>query len=122
MVTLFYCLRRPSSMTFEEFGAHWNGPHAELVKRLAPKLGVLRYIQHHALAPEAARVMQGMRGLEEPFDGVAEICFESMEALQKGNLDPSVADAQAELAGDEAKFIDFARSSILFTEAKAVIS
>jgi len=121
MVVIHYCLRRRPDLSFEEFSAYWNGPHADLVKRLAPRTGVVRYVQHHAIAPEAARVMQGMRGLEEPFDGVAEIGFESLEALERGNIDPSTAEAQALLAEDERKFIDFSRSAILFTEARPVI-
>ncbi|WP_068073598.1 EthD domain-containing protein [Novosphingobium lentum] len=121
MITIHYCLHRKPGLSLEEFSAYWNGPHADLVKRVAPAIGVIRYVQHHAIAPEAAVAMQAMRGLQAPFDGVAEIGFESFEALERGNLDPAAAAAQAELAQDEAKFIDLARSAILFTQAKKVI-
>lgn len=122
MVTIHYCLRRRTDLSFEEFSAYWNGPHAELVKRLAKKIGVVRYVQHHAMVPEAAIAMSQGRGLQEPFDGVAEISFESFDALERGNLDPAAAQAQAELTADELKFIDLSRSAILFTQAKPVIA
>lgn len=121
MVTIHYCLRRRPDLSFEEFSAYWNGPHAALVQRLAAQIGVVRYVQHHAMIPEAAQAMSAARGLQEPFDGVAEICFESVAALERGNLDPAAAAAQALLTADEQHFIDLSRSAILFTQAKPVI-
>jgi EthD domain len=121
MITIHYCLHRKPGMSLEDFSAYWNGPHAALVKELAPQIGVIRYVQHHAVLPDVALAMQAMRGLAEPFDGVAAISFESAEALERGNTDPAAAAAQARLAEDEAKFIDLARSSILFTNPLAVI-
>lgn len=66
-------------------------------------------------------MMQSQRGLEEPFDGIAEITFESFETLKKGNIDPSAAVSQALLSEDETRFIDLSRSAILFTQANEVI-
>ena len=121
MVVIHYCVRRKPGMSFKDFSAYWSGTHAALVRRLAPQIGVIRYVQHHAIAPDAALQMRQMRGTSESFDGVAEIGFESFEALAKGNLDPAAAEAQVLLAEDEARFIDTPRSSILFTESRQVI-
>lgn len=121
MITLFYCLRRLPTMTFDEFSNYWNGPHAALVSSHAQELGIVRYVQHHGVAAEAALAMQVARGLQDPFDGIAEICFESFEALERANLSADAAAAQATLALDEDRFIDRARSSIVFTESKPVI-
>jgi hypothetical protein len=121
MVILQYCIRRLPALTPEEFSAYWRGPHAELVKSIAASIGVIHYVQHHSIAPEAARQMIAARGLEEPFDGIAEIGFESFESLLRGNLDPNAAAIQARLAEDEAKFIDFKRSTVLFSQANQVI-
>jgi hypothetical protein len=121
MMTIHYALRRKPGMSFEDFSTYWRGPHAALVASLADRLGIVGYIQHHAVLPEAALAMQGMRGTEAPYDGVAAISFASAEDLERGNVDPAAADAQRLLAEDEARFIDFANSSIFFTSAHEVL-
>lgn len=122
MITIHYALRRKADMSFEEFSAYWRGPHAMLVKSLAPQLGIVRYVQHHAVIPEVAAAMQVARGTADPFDGVAAISFASADDLARGNVDPASADAQRLLAEDEANFIDFAGSSIFFTQAHEVVA
>ncbi len=122
MITIHYCLHRKPGLSFEEFSAYWRGPHAELVRSLAPRLGVARYVQNHAVIPEVAAQMQALRGTSEPFDGVAAISFATAEDLVRGNTDPLAAEAQKLLAEDEAKFIDIGRSAILFTTAHEVIA
>lgn len=108
-------------MTREEFSAYWSGPHADLVRSLAGRLGIVRYVQNHAAIPEVAAQMRAMRGTAEPFDGVAAISFAGPDDLARGNTDPAAAEAQALLAEDEAKFVDIPRSVIVFTGANEVI-
>ena len=107
MITIHYALRRKADMSFEDFSAYWRGPHATLVKSLAPQLGIVRYVQHHAMIPQAAAAMQAARGTAAPFDGVAAISFASADDLTRGNVDPASADAG---------------SSIFFTQAHEVIA
>lgn len=121
MITIHYALRRKSGLSLDDFSAYWRGPHAELVRSLAPQLGVVRYVQHHAAIPDVAAAMQAMRGTAAPFDGVAAISFASAEDLAKANVHAAAADAQRLLAEDEANFIDVASSSILFTTEYEVI-
>lgn len=121
MLTIHYCLRRKPGMSLEDFFAYWRGPHADLVSSLAEELGIARYVQHHAVLPEVALQMQGLRGTGAPFDGVAAISFASAEDLARGNVDPAAADAQRRLAEDETRFIDIGNSVIFFTEAYEVI-
>lgn len=121
MITIHYALRRRADMSLDDFSAYWRGPHADLVKSLAPRLGIVRYIQNHAVLPEVATAMQAMRGTAAPFDGVAAISFASADDLARANVDPAAADAQRLLAEDEAKFIDITSSSILFTSEQEVI-
>lgn len=122
MITIHYCLRRRPDLTLEAFSAYWRGTHADLVKSLADRLGIVRYVQHHAEIPEVAAQMAAMRGTGQPFDGVAAISFASADDLARGNTDPAAADAQALLAADEAQFIDIANSVIFFTSAHEVVS
>ena len=113
-VTLLYCLRRLQHLSHEQFLAYWSTEHAQLVAEVGPRLGVIRYVQHHGVHMGAAFAMQASRGLAEPFDGIAAISFASWESLEKGNLDQESAAAQARLAADEACFIDHSRSSMIF--------
>lgn len=122
MITIHYCLHRKPGLSQEEFTAYWRGPHADLVRSLAKRLGIARYVQNRAIIPEVAVQMQAMRGTSEPFDGVAAVSFATPEDLARGNTDPLAAEAQMLLAADEAKFIDIGRSAILFTTAHEVIA
>lgn len=122
MITIHYCLRRKAGLSLAEFSEYWKGTHAELVLSLADRLGIVRYVQNHAVIPEVTQEMSRMRGSAEPFDGVAAISFASAEDLARSNTDPASADAQQLLAEDEAKFIDVANSVILFTAAHEVIA
>ena len=122
MITIHYCLRRKSGLSLTEFTEYWKGKHADLVSALADQLGIVSYVQNHAVIPEVAKEMSAMRGSAEPFDGVAAISFASAEDLARSNVDPESAHAQLLLAEDEAKFIDVANSVILFTAAHEVIA
>jgi hypothetical protein len=122
MITLFYCLRRLPTLSVEEFSAYWSGPHARLVCSHSAKLGIVRYVQHHGVSQEAALAMQAARGLQTPFDGIAEICFQDFDSLERANLSPQAAAAQAALAEDEDRFIDRLRSSIVLARAKTIIA
>lgn len=122
MISIFYCLRRKPGLSPEEFAAYWCGPHADLVRSLAGRLGIARYVQNHGTLQALAAQMQALRGTADGFDGIAEISFASPDDLARGNTDPAAQDAQHLLAEDEAKFIDIARSVILFTSAQEVIA
>jgi len=121
MITIHYALHRKAGMSPQDFNAYWRGPHAALVQSLASELGIVRYIQHHAIMPEVAAAMQALRGTSAPYDGVAAISFANPSDLEKANVDPATANAQRLLAEDEARFINIAASSIFFTEEYGVI-
>lgn len=121
MITIHYCLRRKAGMSFTDFSEYWRGPHAELVKSLSNRLGIVQYVQNHATLPDVAHQMQEMRGTADPFDGIAAISFASAEDLIRGNTDVAAANAQRILAEDEERFIDLGRSVILFTTAQKII-
>ena len=120
MVKLLYCLRRRADMSFDQFGAYWSGPHAALVSRHAPVLGILRYVQSHAIAPDANTALQANRQTLQAYDGVAEIYFKDLSTMAEANLTAQAQAAQAELTADEDKFID--RScSVLFVAQEHVV-
>lgn len=110
MLKTVYMLRRKQGMTIEEFQRYWREVHGPLVCKHGPILGLKRYVQVHTRLPEGARRADPLRGeMQEPYDGVAELWFDPASAT--GSEQERRAAAR-ELAEDEAKFIDFARSAI----------
>jgi hypothetical protein len=65
-------------------------------------------------------MLQGRNGgSPEPFGGVAELWFDSLEAM--GGDDPAAAQANADLFEDETNFIDLANSPMWIAEENIVV-
>lgn len=111
MIKLTFALRRKPEMSREEFQRYWRGTHAALVAERADVLRIRRYVQVHTSTEvdglhRAFQVRNDDCG--EPFDGVAELWFDSLDDL--GTDDAAVRAAQAELLADERNFIDLSNS------------
>ncbi len=120
MLKLVYCLRRKPELSVEDFQRYWRDVHAPLVSDRAELLGIKRYIQAHTSMPEVNGILQQRNGgSPEPFDGVAEIWVETLDAL--ASEDPAVQQAAADLLADEGNFIDLARSPIWIAQENVVI-
>ena len=66
--------------------------------------------------------LSGFRGSPEPFDGVAEIRYESLEALEALGRDPEGRAASRLLRDDEDRFVDSKRSPIWIAEEREIVS
>jgi len=113
MIRLIFVLRRKPSLSRDEFQKYWHEVHGPLVASHATTLNILRYVQDHTLDDPMNDRMAGDRGgMEQPYDGVAELWWTTREALA-ATLGNSVAQTAAqELLEDEAKFIDLANSPL----------
>ena len=120
MIKLVFCLKRRPEMTREEFQAYWYDKHAPLVRSHAEVLGIRRYVQVHTVSHPLNAAIQASRGTPPEYDGVAELWFDSLEAIA-ANPSPEAATAGAALLEDEGKFIDLANSPVWFAEEKPVI-
>ncbi len=124
MLKLTYCLHRLPVLSRDEFQAYWRDKHAPLVAEAAPVLGIKRYIQQHtAESPIVAATAEGRgmaHGPETDFDGIAELWFESEEAVIAATSTEEGLRHAHILADDEAKFIDFSRSRVLVSQANEV--
>ncbi|MCL3819852.1 EthD domain-containing protein [Aeromicrobium wangtongii] len=118
MYKLLFCLRRRSDLTREEFLTHWHGPHADLGRAGASAIGAVRYVQNHTVDHPMNDALRESRGAPEPFDGVVELWFESLDAVGTTFTDREARRAIAALVADEPNFIDLDRSPIFVTEAK----
>jgi len=122
MIKIVYCLTRKNGLSRAEFQDYWRNNHAPLVRAHAAILGIERYVQSHTLdslfGDAANRARAGVSG----YDGVAELWFASLEALERGAGDPEAVEAGRILLEDEARFIDFARSPLFLAQEHEIIA
>ncbi|MBW8813014.1 MAG: EthD domain-containing protein [Caulobacterales bacterium] len=121
MIKLTFCLVRLPHLTREAFQAYWRGTHAPLVASVAEALRIRRYVQLHSAAAEASAGMRASRGAPEDFDGVAELWFDSLEAVIENGRRQEARAAAALLLEDERRFIDLPRSPIWWGEEKVIV-
>ena len=116
MIKLVYCLRRRADVEPAEFHRYWLEDHGPLVRGFAQAIGASKYIQSHTIAPEMNALFAESRGLAPAYDGITEVWWASMDALQAGMSSDEGRKAHAALKDDEAKFIDFSNSRVFMTE------
>jgi len=112
VLKLTFCLRRKPGLSLAEFQDYWLNKHGPLVRRLQPALGMARYVQVHRRDDELGLGLAKVRGAPEPYDGVAELWWESEEAFKASGRTPEGREAGRLLLEDEAKFIDLTRSPL----------
>lgn len=111
-VKVLFCLRRRAGMTAEEFRQYWRHEHGPLGASLAEVLGAERYVQNHPVEGPLNDALRTARGTPLPFDGVAELWFPGVEALEASLADRASRRAARVLRDDEAAFVDAAASPI----------
>jgi uncharacterized protein (TIGR02118 family) len=121
MIKLVFAIRRRADMSAEEFHRYWREEHGPLARRLLSELGARRYVQTHTLESDLNQALAEARGTQEPYDGLAEVSWESLDALVAAAGSEEGQRANATLTEDEARFIDFERSSLFLTEEHAFI-
>ncbi len=115
MVKLVFCCRRKEGMTVEAFQRRWLDVHGPLVRRLREHLPMMkRYVQSHTLEGPVNEGLRASRGTAEAYDGITEVWFDDLESMG-GDGGQAALDASQALLEDEAKFLDFARSSVFLT-------
>lgn len=112
MIKLIVAIRRRADLSVEEFQQHWRTRHAELVLTCpAAQRLVRRYVQCHTMLSQYA---EG----EPPFDGTAELWFDSAEDKDSFFSDP---DYLVSIQPDEGRFADMARTVSFMTEEHPVM-
>jgi len=106
MVKLVYCITRKPGMSREAFLDYWRGVHAPIGRRIP---GLRRLVQSWTvpIPGDAA---------EPAFDGMAELWFDSPEALLAARRS---AEWRAS-SEDEANFVDRAKVAYFVTEEAEV--
>ena len=121
MIKLTFCLVRLPHLTREAFQAYWIGTHGPLVASVAETLMIRRYVQLHSLPAEANAPIRAARQAPSEYDGVAELWFDSLEALAANGQRPEAQAAGALLLEDERRFIDLPKSPLWWGEEKPIV-
>lgn len=120
-IKLVYLLRRKPGVSREDFQAYWRDKHGPFVAERSPQFGIRRYVQSHAFDnPLDAMMVQSRGTLDEGFDGVTEIWWDSLASFMAAAGTPDGAKAAQAFVDDEANFVDFSRSIAFFTREHVV--
>ena len=98
-------------MTREEFKDYWMNNHGPFFMSNAEAMGAKKYVQSHTIDSPLNEGLRNSRGMLPAYDGVAEVQFDSEEALMQGMSSPEGQKLGAELLKDESNFIDHSKSS-----------
>ena len=101
MIKLIYCITKKLEMSHEDFFEYWRNIHGPIGARIP---GLLRLVQSHT-------IRDSNDAREPDYDGVAELWFEDMAALQEARKSEEWARSSA----DEENFIDHKRVAHLLT-------
>src|SRR5437879_2092832 len=83
MVKLIICAKRKTWMTRKEFDAYWQNQHGPLVKSVPEFMRhVRKYVQCHIVENSVPL------GVAAPYDGVAELWFDSAEEIAQAFNEP----------------------------------
>jgi uncharacterized protein (TIGR02118 family) len=118
MVKLVFCL---PELSREAFQRYWRETHGPLVRQHAAALRIRRYVQVHTLDDPINDALRAGRAGAEPFDGVAELWWDSRADFEAAVVSERGRAAGVVLLEDERRFIDHARSSLFVAEEHAVV-
>ncbi|WP_374470319.1 EthD domain-containing protein [Phenylobacterium sp.] len=121
MIKLTFCLRRLPHLSREQFQDYWLNIHGPLVASVAETLQIRRYVQLHSLSAELNAGIRAAREAPEEYDGVAELWFDSLEAIVENGRRPEAQAAGVLLLEDERRFIDLPRSPLWFGQERVVV-
>ncbi len=110
MIKLIMCLHRKEGMTREAFQDYWQNNHGPFFMKNAAIMRCKKYVQSLTLDSPLNAGLQQSRGMQDAFDGVAEVWFESEQDLMEVTETAEFAELGQALLEDQSVFIDHARS------------
>ncbi|HEY6418140.1 MAG TPA: EthD domain-containing protein [Candidatus Binataceae bacterium] len=120
MVKIVYVLARRADVPAARFYDYWLNSHGPRVRGHANAIHARKYIQSHLIDTPLNRGFQEPRGMLDPVAGITEVWWDSPADFERGGDDPARSAATRDLAEDEAKFIDIARSQVFLTEEHTI--
>jgi len=116
MIKFVMCITRHQDMTRIEFKDYWMNKHGPFFMKNAGAMNAKKYVQSHTVDTPLNEGFRTSRGMLPEYDGVAEVWFESEEALIEGMSSPEGQKLSAALLEDEGNFIDHSKSSAFIVE------
>ncbi len=104
-------------LTRPEFDDYWRKVHAPLIALVANVLGIRDYVQFSPLDDNSP--LAKMNGLA--CDGIAQVWFDSPQAVLSSNTVPEAREAIELIRKDEAQFIDRERTSRIWGSEREII-
>ena len=121
MIKFVMNLTRHPKMNRLDFKNYWEQHHAPLFLKNARKLGAKKYVQSLTIDSPLNQGLRESRGMLAEFDGVAEVWFESEQALIEGMSSPEGQIIAAALQTDEGNFIDHSKSAAYIVEEQELL-
>ena len=121
MIKLTFAVRRRSDVEPAEFHRYWIDQHGPLVRSLQSVLGIRRYVQTHRLETPMNDLLRASRRALEPFEGVAELWWDDLDALVAATSSTEGSAAGRTLLEDEARFIDLEHSALWLGQETEII-
>jgi uncharacterized protein (TIGR02118 family) len=120
MIKLVYVVQARDDVADDEFHRYWLEEHGPLVASVAADIRARKYVQSHTIDTPLNQVLVDSRGMAPIHHGITEVWWDSVAELQAAMATQEGAKAAARLLEDEAKFIDFSRSTIFLTEEHTI--
>ena len=118
---LQFPLRTFEDRELADVRAYWLEEHGPLIRKNAPISNIARYVQVHRVdTPLNERLALWAKSDVEPYLGHAEVWVHRHRT--PGGTDEDRAAASSAAVHDEAKFIDFSRSTLFFVEEDELIA
>lgn len=118
MIKFVMCITRRSDLTREAFRDYWENKHGPFFMSNADAMGARKYIQSHTLNSPLNQGLRASRSMQPEYDGVAEVWFDSEQALMEGMSSPEGQKLGAALLEDENNFIDHSKSCAFIVEER----
>ncbi len=123
MFKLLVLMKKLPHLSDEEFRRFWLDEHGPIVRRHATARKIARYVQLH---PSSGNILQGVverrGGTVVPFDGVAEICWNSIEDMRAANATDEGRRAAIEIVEHEKQFLELPSLQFFLGEEHIFIS
>jgi len=103
-------------MSREEFQDYWRNSHGPFFMKFVDVHNAIKYVQSCTIDTPMNQVLIDSRGMQPEYDGVAEVYFESVNAMSSGEGQK----LGAALLEDENKFIDHSKSTAFFVEEQVL--
>ena len=112
MIKLMIAVKRAPGLSPDAFREHMKTVHAVLVRTCpATKKYVRKYVQSYTLASDEY-------DQEQPFDGAAELWFDSKDDMTSFFADPNYL---ADVRPDESRFADMGKTVFFVTEELQIV-